>query len=166
MKKGLLYIGGISVLGYGIYKYFSTQAEILMNYDFKILGISIKKFKLDNISMDLKMRFISKSKIEAKVNSIYLDLFLEDKNVGYIKDVNSFIIPANGSSDITLFISINPQYLIKNITDIILGVGKSRDIKFKVDGYAEIKSGFFKSTLPIKYETTLKEYLKVIPTIS
>lgn len=165
MKKALLYLGGISVLGYGLYKYFKTQSEILMNYDFKILGITVKKITLANLSMDLKIRFISKSDIEAKVNNIYLDLYLEDKNVGYIKEENPFIIPANGSSDITLFISINPQYVLKNITDILLGVGKSRDIKFKVDGFASIKSGFFKATLPIKYETSLKEYLKVIPTI-
>lgn len=166
MKKVLLIVGGVSVLGYGLYKYFKTQADLLSAFDYKIIGINIKKFSLTNIAMDLKIRFISKSKIEAKVNTIYLDLFLEGKNVGYIRETNPFIIPANGSSDISLYISVNPQFVLKNFTDILLGISKNKDIKFATKGFASIKSGFIGATVPIDYETSLKEYLKGIPVIA
>jgi tRNA A-37 threonylcarbamoyl transferase component Bud32 len=48
----------------------------------------------------------------------------------------------------------------KNIIDFTLNIGKNKDVRFKMDGFASIKSGFISTTLPIKYETTLKEYLK------
>ena len=166
MKKAEFIVGGLSLFGFAIYRYFKYQADLLQKYEWKISGIKIKKFSLNEIALDLTIRFTSKADLEAKVNKIYLDLFLEGKNVGFLKEEKSFIIPARGSHDITLFVSVNPQIVFKNITDIVLGISKSKDIKFKVDGYADISSGFISTTLPIKYETTLKEYLKGIPTIS
>lgn len=166
MKKAALIIGSLSLLSFAIYRYFKYQANLLQKYEWKISGFKIKKFSLNEIAIDISILFTSQADLEAKVNKIYLDLFLENKNVGFLKEEKSFIIPAKGSHNITLFVSINPQLIFKNVTDIILGVSKNKDIKFKVDGYADISSGFVSTTLPIKYETTLKEYLKGVPTIS
>lgn len=166
MKKALLYIGGLGLLGFGLYKYFKTQADLLSKYEWKIAGIKILKFNLTSLVLNLKIRFTSKADLEAKIERIYLDLFLEGKNVGFVTESKSFIIPANGSSDVDLSVSINPQAVFKNITDIVLGVSKNKDIKLGINGYAKIKSGIFSATLPIVVETSLKEYLKNIPTIA
>jgi hypothetical protein len=166
MKKAALIVGGLTLFGFAIYRYFKYQAELLQKYEWKISGIKVKKFSLNEIALDLTIRFTSQADLEAKVNKIYLDLFLEGKNVGFLKEEKPFIIPAKGSHNITLYVSVNPQIVFKNITDIVLGISKSKDVKFKVDGYADISSGFVSTTLPIKYETTLKDYLKGIPTIS
>jgi LEA14-like dessication related protein len=166
MKKALLIIGGLSVLGFGVYKYFKIQADLLSKYEWKIAGIKILKFNLTELAMQLTIRFTSKADLEAKIENIYLDLFLEGKNVGFVTETKPFIIPANGSSDVKLSVSINPQAVLKNITDIVLGVSKNKDIKLGINGYAKIKSGLFSATLPIVVETSLKEYLKNIPTIA
>jgi len=160
MKKTLLVIGGLSLLGVALYKYFKYQINLLQDYEWKISGFKIKKFSIAEINIDLGILFTSKADLETEVRKIYLDLFLEGKNVGYVTEQKPFIIPARGSHNIILDISVNPKKVITNITDILLNVGKRKDIKFKIDGYADIKSGIFKATLPIKYETTLKEYLK------
>jgi hypothetical protein len=160
MKKVLLAVGGLSLLGFGLYRYFKTQADLLTKYTWKIQGFKIRKFSFEELSIDLTFLFTSVADLEAKVEKIYLDLYLEGKNVGYINEVKEFIIPAKGSSSIPIFVSINPQAIFKNIIEFTLNVAKNKDVRFKIDGFASVKSGFVKTTLPIKYETSLKEYLK------
>lgn len=165
MKKALLIFGGLSLLGYGLYRYFKIQTNLLLDYQWKIAGFKVVRFSLTDISIDLSILFTSKADIEAKINKIYLDLFVEGKNVGFVSEVKSFIIPAKGSTTIPLFISINPQSIFKNLFDVSLGIAKSKDLRFKLDGYANVKSGFISTTLPIKYETTIKQYMSgLVPT--
>jgi hypothetical protein len=164
MKKALLIFGGLSVLGYGLYRYFKTQGDILKKFTWKVSGFRILKFSLNELSVDVDFIFTSEALIEAKVNRLYLDLFLDGKNVGYVSEDKPFIIPAKGSSKIPIHISINPQVVFKNIIDLTLGIAKNKDVVFKLNGFANIKSGFISTTIPITYETSIKEYLKgVIP---
>jgi len=160
MKKVLLAVGGLSLLGFGLYKYFKTQADLLTKFTWKIQGFKIRKFSLQELAIDVTFLFTSVADLEAKIQKLYLDLYLEGKNVGYIMEEKEFIIPAKGSSSIPIFVSINPQAVFKNIIDFTLNIGKNKDVRFKMDGFASIKSGFISTTLPIKYETSLKEYLK------
>lgn len=159
MKKTLLFLGGAGLLGFALYRYLKVQGDLLKNYEYKIMAVRVKKFSLNELSIDIDIRFTSKADVEAKIQKMYLELYLEDKQVGFLTETKEFVIPARGSSVVPLFISINPQLVLKNLTDIVLGIGKAKDVKFKMDGYATIKSGFLKTTLPIKYETTLKQYL-------
>ena len=161
MKKALLYIGGLSLLGFGIYKYFKNQKDLLLKFSWKIQGFRIRKFSKDELTIDLKILFTSVSDIEAKIEKLYFDLLLDGKNVGYISENNTFIIPAKGSATIPLTISINPRGLLNNIIELTLGVVRNKDIVFSLVGFAKVKSGFFYTTLPIKYETSVKEYLSV-----
>lgn len=160
MKKTLLFIGGIGALGYALYKYFKIQTDLLKNFEYKIVGIKIKKITKTELPFDLKIRFISKSSIDAKVSRIYLDVFVEGSNVGYVSENKEFLIPSNGSSDIDLAFSFNPQVILKNLSNIILsGLGK-KDLAFGLKGFANVKSGFISTTIPIDYQTTIKDYLK------
>jgi hypothetical protein len=159
MKKALLIFGGIGVLGYGLYRYFKTQADLLNKFTWKISGIKVKKLSLNELALDITFLFTSVADIEAKVNRLYFDLYLEGKNVGFISQDEPFVIPARGSANIPLHISINPQFVLKNLINVTLGIGKTKDLRFKLDGFANVKSGFISTTLPIKYETTIKEYL-------
>ncbi len=160
MKKVLLAVGGLSLLGFGLYKYFKTQADLLSKFTWKIQGFKIRKFSLQELAIDVTFLFKSDADIEAKIQKLFLDLYLEGKNVGYIMEEKEFIIPAKGSSSIPIFVSINPQAIFKNVIDFTLNIAKSKDIRFKMEGFASVKSGFLATTLPIKYETSLKEYLK------
>jgi hypothetical protein len=165
MKKLLLAIGGLSLLGFGVYKYFKTQTDLLSKFTWKISGFKIVKFNLNELSIDVNFLFTSVADLEAKVTKLYLDLFLQDTNVGYIAENKEFIIPAHGTSSIPIHISINPQIVFKNLIDLSLGVAKSKDVRFKFKGFANVRSGFIATTIPIKYETSIKEYLRgIVPT--
>jgi hypothetical protein len=165
MKKALLLLAGLGVLSTGFYLYFKKQMDLISKFTWKISGFKINKISFSNLDINLNIKFTSVADLEAKINRVYLDLFLEGKNVGYVTETKAFIIAAKGTTDVPINISINPQYIFKNITDIILGVAKDKDINFKIKGFAEVKSGFFGATIPIKFETSLKEYLKKVLTV-
>jgi hypothetical protein len=60
-----------------------------------------------------------------------------------------------------LNITFNPKLILGNVVDIALGVKKNKDIKVNLNGFANVKSGFISTTLPIKYSTTIKEYFGI-----
>lgn len=166
MKKALFILGGLGLLGFGVYKYFKTQVATLSNFTWKVTKFKIIKLSLSELSIDVNFLIRSDADLEAKVNKLYLDLYLQGKNVGFISEENGFVIPARGSADIPLHISISPQAILRNIIDVTLGSVKSKDVMFKLNGFANIKSGFISTTLPITYETSIKQYLSGVSTIS
>jgi LEA14-like dessication related protein len=162
MKKALLIIGGLGLLGFGLYKYFKKQVDLISQFTWKIVSVKNVKISLSEFSMDITFLFTSIADLEAKIEKLYLDLYLQNTNVGFISDDRGFVIPAKGTSLVPLHISINPQSIFKNLIDVTLGVGREKDVRFKFSGFAKIKSGFLSTTLPIKYETSIREYLKGI----
>ncbi len=160
VKKIILFVVGVGVLGFGLYRYFKSQAILLSDYTYEILSIKVKSLTKTQISFDLGFRFISKADISATVERLYLDVVAEGKNVGYIVEDKPFVIPANGYSDITLGFSFDPQLVLKNIVEILLNTTQKKDLNFAIKGYAKIKSGFVSTTIPIEYSTTIKQYLR------
>jgi LEA14-like dessication related protein len=160
MRKALLIFGGLGLLGYGLYRYFMTQAQKLEDFTWKIANVKIIKFNLTELTLTVTFLFTSKAELEAKINRLYLDLYLDGKNVGYISDEKGFIIPANGTSSVPLNISVNPKDVLKNILGFTLGAVKNKDVRLAFKGFANIKSGFISTTLPIEYDMSVKEYLK------
>lgn len=149
---------GIAAVGYSLYKYFKLQADLLKNYEYKIVGVKPMKINLTELTVQLTIRFTSKSDIEATVQKIYFDIFAEGQNVGYVTEVKSFVLPAKGSSDIPIIISINPKKVLGNVVNVVLTGAKQKDLNFALDGYADIKSGFLKVTIPIKYQDKISAY--------
>jgi LEA14-like dessication related protein len=159
MNKGLTavaIIGGISLFGYGLYKYFTRQIDLLKQFNWKVLDFSLDTLDLKVIKGTIKFRFSSISDVELEINKFYLDVYANGERVGYIEDVNTFIIPAKGYTDIPFAYTINPQFIIKNIVDIIAYTTKQEDAIITFDGYIKIKSGFISATVPIKSDCSVK----------
>lgn len=158
MKKTLLFGLGIGVIGFALYKYFMKQKDLLLDYSWEIAGIKVTKVTQTEVVIVFSMKFISKADIEAKVNSVYLDVYLDGKSVGYVTEQKPFILPAKGHSFIDLNITFNPKLIFKNVIDFTLGIVQKKDIDIELKGYADIQSSFIKTTLPLQYKTTFKEY--------
>lgn len=157
--KTIAIVGGVGAVIFAIYSFYKRQFNLLSQYEYKIIGFKIKKIAVNEVVFDIKYRFFNKSKIEAIVNKIFLKVMIEGVEVGYITENNSFVIPANGSSDIELQVIANPKLLAQNILSISLGGFKRKDLNFTMDGYANIRSGFVSTTLPIKYSDVVSSYL-------
>lgn len=162
MKKALLILGGVGLLGFGLWRYFKKQAEILKEFTWKIAGFKIIRFNANELAVDLTFLFSSSADVEATINKLYLDLYLDGKNVGFVNEVKKFIIPAKGSTNIPIHVSVNPQAIFKNIIDLTLGAYKNKDLKFRLNGYVNVKSGIISTTIPVDYETSIQQYLKGI----
>lgn len=157
--KTILIVSGLGAIGYLIYNYYRKQLGLLENYDYKIIGFKIKKVAKNNLVFDVKTRFFNKSKIEATIEKIFVKIIVEGADVGFLTENKPFLIPSQGSSDIDLQIALNPQDIAKNILGILFGGVQKKDIKFTMEGYANIRSGFVRTTLPIEYSDVVSSYI-------
>ena len=161
MKKGVLLLGGLGLLGGLLYWYFKKQASLLQQYSVDIVGVKFNTISTNNVNMVISVKLTNVADIEAKVNKMYMDVAIEGKNAGYVINEKPFAIPAHGYNYIDLNIAFNPKLILTNILGIGLGVAQNKDIKIDLNGYANISSGFLSTTLPIKYSTTLREYFNL-----
>ncbi len=159
MKKGLTalaIVGGISLFGYTLYKYFTTQINLLKEFTWKVVDFTFDSADLKTIKGVITFRFGSIADLELVISEFYLDVYVNGDRVGYIQDAQTFIIPANGYTNIPLSYTINPQLVIKDLVDIILTTTKINDAVVTFDGYAKIKSGFISAPVKIKTDCSVK----------
>ena len=161
MKKSLLYIGGVGLLGGLLVWYFKKQADLLLQYKVDIVGVKFNTISTKNVNMVISCKLTNMSDIEVQVNKMYMDVAIEGQNAGYVINEKVFAIPSHGYNYIDLNIAFNPKLILTNILGIGLGVAQNKDIKIDLKGFANIKSGFLTTTLPIKYSTTLREYFNL-----
>lgn len=157
---GITFIGGVSVIGYAFFVYARKQAALLKNYDYKIINFKIDTINLQLINGSISIFFSSKSDVEIIVQEFILRFYFNGKEVGYLEDQSAFVIPSRGSTTIPFRFSLNPQLVLKNITDIVSYSLRQKDAAISIRGHAKVKSGFFKVSVPIEYDTTIKEILK------
>lgn len=159
MKKIILYGLGIGLLGSSIYWYISKQKKLLSNFSYNITGVKFTTVTMAQIDVTLTIKFTSSSDIEATINNVYLDVYIDKDKVGYITNPQAFIIPSHASSLITLTLSFNPKTAFGNIIDAVFGNSINASTNLIIDGYANIKSGFINTTLPVKYSLSLKDII-------
>ncbi len=151
MKKAIIITLAIGLLAYGVYAYVSVQTKLLQNFTYQIIGFQLQNISKGQLSFSVTIRFTNASNIEAQVQSLYTDVFLDDKNVGYITEAKQFVIPAKGSSDVVLYFSFQPQDVLTNAIDLILGATSSSQLNLSIKGTAKISSSFITTTIPIDY---------------
>jgi len=156
---GWAILGGIAAIGGALYVYARQQALLLQNYTYKITDLKITTFDLQKIKGQLSVFFGSKADVEVLVEKFYLDFYLNGENVGYLEDTTEFVIPAQGSTIIPLNFTLNPQIVLNNAADIVSFALTKKDASISIRGYAKMKSGFVKVTLPIAYDSTVKQIL-------
>lgn len=157
--KNILIFGGVGAVVYVLYTFYKKQIGILRNYDYQIIGAKVKKISKNQLEFSTKLRFFNKSKIEVEVQKIYIDIYLEDVMVGFVVEEKPFLVASNGSSDVNLNMTFNPQSLLKKLAGILFTGVLKKDLNFTMKGYANIRSGLVSTTLPISYTDKISAYL-------
>ena len=151
-------LGGLGVIGFGLYKYFKKQVDLLTDFEWSVLNVSFDKVSPNLLKGKVVFRFTNKSDIEITITKFYLDLYLNNEYIGWLEDKNEFVIPARGFSDIPIGFSVNPQLVLGNVVDIVLLTAKLKDTIFSFDGAASVRSGFVSTSVKIKCDCSVKNY--------
>ena len=160
MKKvwvGLLSIGGIGLVAYGLYSYFQKQATLLKDFKWKIQSFNLDTISLQLIKGSVTIRFSSISDLEFLVTEFILKVYINGQEAGYVNDITQSLIPAQGYSDIPIAFTIDPQYLITDVSDILAYTMKQKDAIVTLNGYVSVKSGFVSATVPIKCDCSIQK---------
>lgn len=157
-KVALAVLSGVALIGGSIYAYIKKQTKLLYDFDWKLLDVNFDKVSLQVVKGKVKFRFFNKSDIQIVVTKFYMNLSLNQEEIGYIEDVSEFVIPSRGFNDISFSYTINPQFLLKNVTDIIAYATKKKDATITLKGYVKVRSGFIRATIPINCDCSIKNY--------
>lgn len=155
---GVAILGGVSIIGYSIYSFYRKQMLLLKDFKWKIYGLKISDVKSNLLKGIIDFRFDSVSDIEITIKSFYLDLYLNGEYIGYINETKENVIPARGYNVLSFEFSINPQYIVSDITDILVISSKIKDAMIGLEGFIQLKSGFVSATAPIKCNCSMKNY--------
>lgn len=157
-KTIIAIVGGLALIGGSVYAYFKKQADLLMDFDWKILDIGFDTVNLNLVKGKVKFRFFNKADIQIVVTSFYMNMFVNGEKVGYIEDSGEFVIPAKGYNDITFSYTLNPQFILKNVTNIIAYATKKKDATITLQGDVKLRSGFVRASVPINCDCSMKNY--------
>lgn len=83
MKKStMLILGGVGVLGFGLYRYFKSQVNLALQYDYNIKNFNIISVENDKINVSVDFDITNKSNFEIILNSYDLQFYFKDVPFG------------------------------------------------------------------------------------
>ena len=157
MKKTIIILAIVAVLGISGYIFYSNQVEKLMNMRYKFLAI--KNVSVGETAFDVKVRIESDSTLEAQVTDLDLDVFVNGRKVGKIVDNSKMIIPAKGYSVIDFKVIADLDSIGLNALNLAGEVWKNKDATLTLRGKAKVKTSFISFRVPIDYTESIKYLL-------
>lgn len=149
---------GLGAGAWAIYKYVNKQSQLLQDYSVSLLRIQIGTLSESLVTIYFTMRITNKSAVEATIEKVYADIYLNGTYVGNVINDGSSVVPAKGSGDIKLSASIAGKELLKNIVAAVLTLAGTKDVPYRINGYVKLKSGGLLSvSVPFDYTGQLKE---------
>jgi LEA14-like dessication related protein len=160
MKKVFIAIGALG-LGYGIYQYYLTQASILYNYKYNVIGVVIKKVTLKEVELEIQLEVINDSAISATLTNYFFDIFLNGQKVAEVKNatLNQFLRANGGKSFFPIKVIIDPRRFASG--NVVSGLLESvRNSTIEQRGFFGFKKGLLRfNKIPYSYTYKVKDFL-------
>jgi LEA14-like dessication related protein len=159
MKKALI-IFGVLALATGLGLFWWEQYSLLALFEFDLVGLSVRNITLEAADLTLKIKLVSKSKVEFTVSKISVQVFVNGAHVGDAYQEAAQVVPAMGYNYVTIDTTIHNQDFATQLLSIA-GSDPSKPITVRTIGTASVKSSFIAITEPFDqtYTTTLHELL-------
>jgi LEA14-like dessication related protein len=153
---GVLIIG---VLGFTI-NYLMKQIRLLVNTEFEMVGTSVNKVSLQQISITLWWKVVNKSDISATISDQVYDIYLNGKfvkKVGYAVPVE---IKAKADTRIPTYIVFEPKELLnigfENMGKFLTPEGR-KELNLQVRGTFTVKTSVFEvKKFPFEFEDDIE----------
>jgi LEA14-like dessication related protein len=162
MRRGLttlLALSGLGIIGYAIYRYVVVQKNLLSQFTYNIVGVKFGSVTINEISADLNIRLANVADFEINVNQFYVDVYINNVRVGYAQDNGAFLLAAHGTADIPVSVKFDPQIVLQNLVDLAIFSSAKSDMAVGMHGYAQVTSGIVSVTVPVDYDSTVKQIM-------
>lgn len=151
MKKLVLALAGITVLGVSAYAYYTRQVKLLSQMAYDISDIHIVGLNGNTITITVKIKFTSTADLEVKIKSLNLDLYLNGVYAGNTSTAGAFIIPAHGYNFAVFNITLSLDVVVSNIVSLISSGNLNQKFVLVTKGTVGANSGFINAKLPIEF---------------
>jgi LEA14-like dessication related protein len=155
-------LGGLGLLGFGMYQFFNEQINKAMNYCYKIKRYKFRQVTKDNIGMDIDVLIRNRSSFDLDVYGYNFNIFVNDRKVANVVNNTKQTINNNALSQVTVSVDFKPKDLFPTLNQALTlvyyaTVEKSKFI-IKVQGSVSAGSSFIKlKDLPVEITMNLQE---------
>jgi LEA14-like dessication related protein len=145
----ILLFSGLGLFIGGILFYFRKQYQLIKKFSWQLLKVDMKGATLENLKGTIKFRFYNESDINITITQFYLDLYVNNQLVGYLEDYSELLIPSNNYNDLEFKFNLYPQFILKNIMEIVTKTTEQKDAKIGLKGIIKLKSGLI-GAIPVE----------------
>lgn len=167
MKKVIITVAVISLLGFGAYKIYK-QINKLKDTCVSLKSYKVTKLGLSRVDMLLSLSLKNISAITIELNSYDLSVYVNNMFVSRSKSDKAQTISANAESIVDLNISFEPKQVLKtafslenlkNLDLSSLDISKFDNVKISVRGFVNAKVGkvVSLSKQKVDYDVLLKD---------
>lgn len=157
-STALILLGMVGLGGGAIY-YYQRQIALLQQLTYQLVSVNVTNLTAQLATVNLVIRIASQSTLDARVVSLYVDVYVGGTKMGSVTSNQGFIIPALGYSDAPLQVNISPELLVGDLGALVLGLSAGQDMAINLVGYVQIKEAFLTVSVPFNYTTSMKQIL-------
>lgn len=149
--------GGLAYGGYRFYQYLNEQKDLLQDYNVDLLKIKIPTLSENLVTIEFTLRITNKSVLEATIEKVYADVYLNNQYIGNISNDKKLLIPAKGSADAEeIKFTFVPKEVFKNAVSTFLTLITTKDIPYSMKGYVKLSSGGIGLSKTFDYTGSIK----------
>ncbi len=149
---------GVAILLAGTGAYLYNQVLKLKSGTFKVLGVKNLLLSGNKLSLTLVSQFKNNSDIPATIKDQDYDVFINDKRVANVHNVDSIKIASNNYNIVELKVDVNlNSVLIAGLANLGNIFNNKDAIKIKLKGTLKWQSGIISAKQPFEINYTLKE---------
>jgi LEA14-like dessication related protein len=161
LKKAIIIVSIVALLGTAAYFYYQKQATVLQDEaGYEITRISADKLDMDESIFGIQMKITNPSTLQARIVSLEIDVYLNKILISKINDNGSFVLPAKGFTFVDLHAVFSPNEIYGKTADILQLTVQLKDAVIDLKGKAKVLlGGFIPFTLPIQYSTSARSII-------
>jgi LEA14-like dessication related protein len=137
MKKVLLF-GGITLAGFGLYRYFKYQIDMALNYDYKLKDFKIISQIGEVMKVSAVFEITNKSSFKVDITGYDLQLFFKDIPFAQTISKEKTTIQPNSSFEVVGYGEINLAKSKILILPLIKDIANRKPIDISVSGIIKI----------------------------
>jgi LEA14-like dessication related protein len=153
-------VGGISIIGYALYRYYLKQIDFVKDIQYQITGVNVLSIDASRVSLEILSKIYNASNVEASVEQMFLEVKMNGIKVAEINEMKDINIQPSKFTDISFVLNFNPRLLGQNLLNLITLTIGAKDIFLDITGFVKVKSGVIRASIPFKYQNNLYSLIK------